>query len=240
MKPIPRFTLFFTLTAAALLSLLSTGSSMAADSVVKVERPLGDFRQVELMDAVNVYLTQGPAKPAVIEAEQNIISHIELTVSGSALRVNVKGNTFFGSHHDINVYLTAPDVNGLSVYGSGNIKVIGKLSGKDTIKISISGSGDISAELSAPTINASIAGAGDIKVKGKTRDLRVSIAGSGDYDGFGLLSENTRVSIVGSGDANVYASKLLDVSTAGSGDVTYLGDPQVKSSIVGSGSVNKR
>ncbi|AMO99254.1 hypothetical protein CAter282_1363 [Collimonas arenae] len=238
MKSLSRRTFFLALAAAAVLPLVSTGS-MAAE-VIKAERPLGDFQQIELMDAVNVYLTQGPAKPAVIEAEASIVPRVELTVSGSALRVSLKGNSFFSTHHDINVYLTAPDVNTLSIYGSGDIKVKGKLSSKDTIKISIAGSGDVDGELNAPNINASIAGAGNINVKGKTRDLRVSIAGSGDYDGFSLLSENTRVSIVGSGDANVYASKQLNVSTAGSGDVTYEGDPQVKTSIVGSGSVNKR
>ncbi|AIY40709.1 hypothetical protein LT85_1551 [Collimonas arenae] len=238
MKPLSRFAFVFTLATAAMIPLLSCSASLAAD-VVKVERPVGDFQQVEIMDAVNVFLTQGPAKPAIIEAESNAGSRVEFETSGGVLKVFLKGSSFF-SHHDVNVYLTAPDVNGLSIFGSGDLKVLGKLSGKDTIKISIAGSGNISGELNAPNVNASIAGAGDIKVKGKTRNLRVSIAGSGDYNGFDLMAENTNVSIVGSGDAHVYASKILSVSTAGSGDVSYLGDPQVHSSIMGSGSVKKR
>ena len=239
MKSISRLAFVLTLSAATMISLISCGSSAAAD-VVKIERPVGDFQQVEILDAVNVYLTQGPAKPAVIEAEPSIASRVELEISGSVLKVHLKGNSFFSSHHDINVYLTAPEVNGLSVFGSGDLKLVGKLSSKDSIKISISGSGSVNGELNTPTVSASIAGSGDIKVKGKTRDLRVSIAGSGDYDGFGLMAENTSVSIVGSGDAHVYASKNLNVSTAGSGDVSYSGDPQVRSSIMGSGSVKKR
>ncbi|SDY92153.1 Putative auto-transporter adhesin, head GIN domain [Collimonas sp. OK242] len=239
LKAISRFAFVFTLATAALVPLLSPGSSMAAE-VVRVERQLGSFQQVEVMDAVNVYLTQGPAKPAVIEAESNLVPLVELDISGSVLRVHLKRNWSFTSHHDINVYLTAPDVNGLSVFGSGDLKLRDKLSSKDSIKISISGSGSVSGELNAPTVTASIAGAGDIKVKGKTRDLKVSIAGSGDYDGFDLMAENTKVSIVGSGDAHVYASKNLNVSTAGSGDVAYSGEPQVRSSIMGSGAVKKR
>lgn len=241
MKSISRFALIFTLSTAALVPLLglSSSSSMAAE-VVKVERPVGSFQQLEVADAVNVYLTQGPAKPAVIEAEANLVALVELENTGSALRVRLKNNSSFSSRHAISVYLTAPDVNALSIYGSGDLKVVGKLSSKDSIKIGISGSGNVSGELNSPAVSASIAGAGDIKVKGKTRDLKVSIAGSGDYDGFGLLAENTSVSIVGSGDAHVYASKNLDVSTAGSGDVSYSGDPQVHSSIMGSGSVKKR
>ncbi|PFH11338.1 putative autotransporter adhesin-like protein [Collimonas sp. PA-H2] len=235
MKAPSRFALFFALAAAAMIPLLGYSSSAAAD-VTKTERQVGSFQQVEIMDAVNVYLTQGPAKPAVIEAESGLASRVRLDVSGSVLRVIFSGS----SHHDINVYLTAPDVNGLSIFGSGDLKVVGKLSAKDAIKISIAGSGSVNGELNSPNVNASIAGAGDIKVKGKTRDLRVSIAGSGDYDGFDLMAESTHVSIVGSGDAHVYASKQLSVSTAGSGDVSYLGDPQVRSSIMGSGSVKKR
>lgn len=239
MKSISRFALVFTLATAALIPLFSCSSGMAAE-VVRTERQVGSFQQLEVVDAVNVYLTQGPAKPAVIEAEADLISRVELETNGSVLKVHLKNNSFFSSRHDINVYLTAPDVNGLSVFGSGDLKLRGRLSSKDSIKISISGSGSVSGELNAPTVTASIAGAGDIKVKGKTRDLKVSIAGSGDYDGFDLLAENTSVSIVGSGDAHVYASKNLNVSTAGSGDVTYSGDPQVRSSIMGSGGVKKR
>ncbi|SFB37594.1 Putative auto-transporter adhesin, head GIN domain [Collimonas sp. OK607] len=241
MKSISRFALIFTIATAALVPLLalSSSSSMAAE-VVRVERQVGSFQQLEVADAVNVYLTQGPVKPAVIEAEANLVPLVELEISGSVLKVHLKRNSSFSSRHDINVYLSTPDVNALSIYGSGDLKVVGKLSSKDSIKMAISGSGSLSGELNTPTVAASIAGAGDIKVKGKTRDLKVSIAGSGDYDGFGLLAENTSVSIVGSGDAHVYASKNLEVSTAGSGDVSYSGDPQVRSSIMGSGSVKKR
>ncbi|MGB7194250.1 MAG: head GIN domain-containing protein [Collimonas pratensis] len=238
MKSPSRFAFFFALATAAMIPLLSCSPSVAAD-VNKTERQVDSFQQVEIMDAVNVYLTQGPAKPAVIEAEGNGASQVRLDVSGSVLRVISGGSRMF-HNTNVNVYLTAPDVNGLSIFGSGDLKVLGKLSGKDTIKISIAGSGTVSGELNAPNVNASIAGAGDIKVKGRTRDLRVSIAGSGDYDGFDLMAESTHVSIVGSGDAHVYASKQLSVSTAGSGDVSYMGDPQVRSSIMGSGSVKKR
>lgn len=239
MKSIPRLAFVLTLAAAAMVPLLSCSDSMAAD-IVKTERQIGSFQQLEVMDAVNVYLTQGPAKPAIIETENGAASKVELENSGSSLKIYFTGHSFFSSHHSINVYITAPDVNSLGIYGSGDLKIIGKLSSKDSIRISISGSGTVSGELNAPVVAASIAGAGDIKVRGKTRDLKVSIAGSGDYDGFDLMAENTNVSIVGSGDAHVYASKALRVSTAGSGDVTYAGDPEVHSSIMGSGAVKKK
>ena len=239
MKSIPRFAFVLALAAAAMVPLLSSSDSMAADTV-KTERPVNSFQQLEVMDAVNVYLTQGPAKPVVIEAESGVASKVELENSGSTLKIYFGGHSFFSSRHNVNVYITAPDVNSLGIFGSGDLKIIGKLSSKDSIRISISGSGNVSGELNSPTVTASIAGAGDIKVRGKTRDLKVSIAGSGDYDGFDLMAENTSVSIVGSGDAHVYASKNLRVSTAGSGDVTYGGDPEVHTSIMGSGSVKKK
>jgi len=239
MKSIPRLAFVLTLAAAAMVPLLSCSDSAAAD-IVKTERQIGSFQQLEVMDSVNVYLTQGPAKPAIIEAENGAASKVELENSGSSLKIYFSGHSFFSSRHNVNVYITAPDVNSLGIFGSGDLKILGKLSSKDSIRISISGSGTVSGELNAPTVAASIAGAGDIKVRGKTRDLKVSIAGSGDYDGFDLMAENTNVSIVGSGDAHVYASKALKVSTAGSGDVTYAGDPEVHSSIMGSGVVKKK
>ncbi|MFC5475376.1 head GIN domain-containing protein [Paraherbaspirillum soli] len=245
MKSRPRFALIFALTTAAIIPFLSTGDAMAEGNVTKAERTVGEFQQLELQDSIDVYLTQGPVKPAVIEAEESLISQVELVKTNKVLQVRMKHDSFFGSHHfsshhPINVYLTAPDVNSLSVAGSGDIKLTGKLSEKDRINVSLSGSGGVSGELNAPTVKASIAGSGDIKVNGKTRDLNVAIAGSGSFDGPALLSENTSVSVVGSGDAHVYASKELTVRIAGSGDVTYSGEPQVSSKVIGSGSVQKK
>ncbi len=166
-----------------------------------------------------VYLTQGNKQKIEIKAQQNIIDLIDKDVRSGKWRVRLEKGTNLKNHDGIDIYITIPTIEELSVAGAGSI--IGKtdFNNLDDLKVSIAGSGDID-----------LSGAGD--------DLEVSVAGSGDVDMAGFVVDNCEVSIAGSGDCEVNVSGSLQVSIAGSGDVKYKGNPdKVKSSIAGSGDV---
>lgn len=204
------------------------------------EREVGNFHKVELRGGMDVYFTQGPAQPAVIEADDNIIPLIELREENGVLLVRMRRNYSISTHNDIKIMLTAPDVDALSLSGSGNIKLMNTLNATDHLSLGLSGSGDIIGTVNTPRLKTSLTGSGNIKLAGDTRDAGINIAGSGNFEGNSLMSENTVVSIAGSGNVYVHASVKLDVKIAGSGDVKYKGDPQVSSKIAGSGSVQKQ
>ena len=67
----------------------------------------------------------------------------------------------------------------------------------------------------------------------------MSVAGSGNIHSFGLTTQSTEISITGSGNAEVYATKQLNVKVVGSGDVKYKGGASVDTHITGSGSASK-
>ncbi|CAL1516676.1 head GIN domain-containing protein [Chitinophaga sp. MM2321] len=208
-------------------------------NVITEERSIPPFHQLKVEGSMDVYLSQGPAKAAVIEAEDNIIPVIEILMEGDQLKVRYKRNTSVSTHKDVKVYLTTPEVDELSLSGSGDLKMNGKFNAKQDIKLSLSGSGNIEGSINAPAVKAAISGSGNMDLKGETKDVSLSIAGSGNFDGDDLLAENVAVSIAGSGDASVHASVKLDAKIAGSGDVKYKGNPQISSSVAGSGSVKK-
>lgn len=208
--------------------------------VSKEERQVSSFHRVKVEGSMNVYLAQGPAKAAVIEAEDNIIPLVELIQEDGRLIVRLKRGYSISSHKDLNVYLTTSELDEVSLSGSGDIKLTDKFTSTSDVKVALSGSGNIRGEITAPAVKASISGSGDMDLKGETKDVNVSIAGSGNFRGENLLSENVEISIAGSGDADVYASVKLNAKIAGSGDVTYKGTPQVSSSVAGSGTVQKK
>lgn len=208
-------------------------------NVAKEERNVGTFKSVDLRGSIDVYLTQGPAKSAVIEADDNIVPLIELVKEGDELVVRLKKNTSISTHKDMKVYLTTPEIENVRVSGSGDIKFQNKLSNNNGMKVSVSGSGDLEGALNAPSIKANIAGSGNIELSGETKELEINIAGSGNFKAKELLSENATVGITGSGNADVHASMKLNANIMGSGDVHYKGSPQVSSKVVGSGSVAK-
>lgn len=166
-----------------------------------------------------VHLTQGKKQKVEIKAQQNIIDLIDRDVRRGRWRIQLEKGTNLRNHDGIDIYITMPTIEELSVAGSGSI--IGKTDFNDLDDIKVS-----------------IAGSGDVDLSGSGEDLEVSVAGSGDVDMVGFVVDNCEVSIAGSGDCEVNVSGSLQVSIAGSGDVKYKGDPdKVKSSIAGSGDV---
>lgn len=237
--------LIYSFTALVLLAMSQTGCDQervkGSGNMSSETRSLGEYHSVSLRGGMDVEITNGPQEDAVIEAEDNLLSLIETEIKGDQLIVRLKPNTHLTNHRDIKVKLTAPDIEELSLAGSGNILVTNEWQHGSAVRLSLSGSGNITTgTVDAPGVKASIAGSGDIHMKGETRDLDVAIAGSGNFDGYNLHTESTSVNIAGSGDANVHASVNLNVKVGGSGDVRYRGTPQVNSKIAGSGSVHKQ
>jgi len=199
----------------------------------------GSYGKVALKGSMDVEFTQGPAQPAIIEADDNILPYIELNVHDDELVVDMKDDISIRSHHGIKIKITAPDVYQLSLAGSGNIVVTNTLENTEPVRFKLTGQGNVVAAVNSPKVIASSAGSGDMKLKGETKDLEVSMAGSGNFDGGELHTENTKVTIAGSGNADVHASMKLNAKIVGSGDVSYKGSPEVTSNIAGSGSVHK-
>ncbi|MCF6403833.1 DUF2807 domain-containing protein [Chitinophaga filiformis] len=208
-------------------------------NVTTQTRTVGDYEKVVLKGSMDVEFTQGPAQAAVVEAEDNIMQYVRLEVHGSELVVDLKDHISVKTNKGIRIKLTAPDVNSLSLAGSGNIHITNTLQNSDGVRVKLSGSGNIDGTVNSPEIEASSAGSGNIKLTGETKDLEISLAGSGNFEGGDLHSENARVSIAGSGNVDVHASVKLEAKIAGSGDVRYKGSPEVSSRIAGSGSVRK-
>ncbi|ASZ14580.1 DUF2807 domain-containing protein [Chitinophaga pendula] len=208
-------------------------------NVAKEERQVGEFDGVILRGSMDVYVQQGTAKAAVIEAEDNIIPYIQLDNRGGMLTVDVRKGVNLRTHKGIKIYLTTSTINKAVLSGSGDLALKGPFSSKEKVDVDLSGSGNITGNLSGPSVEVGISGSGNVQLKGSTKDFELHTSGSGDFDGGDLLSENALVKISGSGNAKVHASVRLETNISGSGDVRYKGSPQIDSRIHGSGSVKK-
>jgi len=228
---------FVPIVAIMLLSACHYRSIKGDGNVVSRDRDVRDFKNVKLRGFMNVYLTQDANMKVTIEGEENIIEHIRTYRENNSLIISTESGVRLRNTKPVNVYVSAPLLEEISIAGSGDIVSKTKISNDSHMEFSISGSGNINVDVDAPAVKVDISGSGNSDLKGKTKDLTIGIAGSGQSRSKELMSENATVSIAGSGDAYVFASSSLDVSVAGSGDVYYLGQPHINSKIAGSGSV---
>jgi len=202
------------------------------------ERSVGSFKSVSSHGSFNVYVSSGD-QSLKIEAEENLLPYIETYVEGSVLHVQEKDNYWLRPGREVKIFVSLPDFESISSYGSGDIISQSKISNSSKLALTVNGSANIKVDVDAPEIDAETNGSGNIDLKGSAKTWAGEIRGSGNIRAMDLKSEDATIKIYGSGNADVFADSRLDVHVAGSGDVNYKGNAQVSSSIAGSGRVKK-
>lgn len=202
-------------------------------------RNVSNTERIESMGSFSVEIIQGNNSSVRIEGESNLLPYIETNNHEGALRIRVRKGYNINPTRSMKIYITTPQLESVTLAGSGDVTGRGKFTGASKLDANIAGSGAISLEVNTPEINTTIAGSGDINLTGETRDLEISIAGSGNYNGQAMMAENVNIDIAGSGDVKVFADKKLDIDIAGIGNVFYKGNAIVTQSIAGSGKIKK-
>ena len=202
-------------------------------------KQFGDIKGVELHSSFNVYLIQGSPAGVKIEAEENIISHIDLHIENDVLNIESEDNIWLQPRKGVKIYVTSPEFNTVKSSGSGNIKSETKITSEDKMKVSASGSGDIKIEIDAPEVDAHVSGSGGVELAGETKKIYGQVSGSGNIKAMNLMAEESELNVSGSGNVQVYSSVKLQANVSGSGDVRYKGNAQTSTNISGSGSIKK-
>lgn len=213
----------------------SMHSVKGSGNIISESRQVSEFNKIRLEGQGKVTLTQGIQSSLEVTTDDNILPSIETVVKDGKLIIShEKGKNLRPTK--LNYIITAKNLQGVSIAGSGDITGKSKFVSEDFYTY-VSGSGDIRLELNTAHMTSDIAGSGSIHLSGKADVHQASITGSGEVNAFDLETQNASVSITGSGDCKVSASKKLRAKITGSGDVLYKGQPQISQSITGSGKV---
>ena len=214
--------------------------------------------EIELSGPIDMTLRQGAIASMKVSGEKRFLGNIDTTQSGKLLHIGTKGMLL---HHrqPLQVIVTLPSIEKLSIRGSGDSTVNG-FSG-DKVDVQLFGSGNLKFNGRFKDVSASVLGSGDLEMNGGSSD-KVSVAlvgsgqmtvvgssrlfkaeqtGSGDLDAEHLAADVTEVNLRGSGSSVVQAIKTAEVTVRGSGDVSVIGNPGERSvNKTGSGDVTFR
>lgn len=229
--------------------LLAGPGPATAQDTARQTRSVDAFTKVALAVPGTLHLRQGEPQSVELEGPSAVLDSIETVVEGGRLEVRsaedgdgsgllewLLGGEDTDDTAPIDVYVTVPTVEGLSVAGVGDIVAETPIK-SDELSVEIAGSGGIEAEITATRLEINIAGSGDMTLRGQAEDVTVEVAGSGNLKGADLEVATADVSTAGSGDTELHVTDRLSASLVGSGDVQYRGQPEVETSIVGSGDV---
>ena len=206
--------------------------------VVEETRSVHDFTGVRLAGIGNLYIELGGEESLRLEAEDNLIPHLEIAVKGSTLEIGTEPGVDLRPTEPVNFYLTVTELDSIGVSGSGGVEA--RSLEINSLSVSVSGSGDVEiGTLEASDLTVRVSGSGDVTISGEVNEQDVTISGSGTYKAGELESSRAGVRVSGSGSATVQVSDYLDATVSGSGSVHYIGSPTVESSTSGSGSIQQ-
>jgi hypothetical protein len=193
------------------------------------------FDEITSNGDFTITVMPGNSYSVEITAESNLLPYITTNVDGRTLKIRTTGIHSLRQNEPIEIFITTPVLNGLSLSGSGLIET-GNFRSTD-FDLSVSGSGDIKTKISSDKIKANVSGSGTILIEGDAASTNFVISGSGKIKTYNLLQDHCQAAISGSGDMYVNASQLIDARISGSGRVYFISHPVIRTSISGSGDV---
>ena len=235
---------FRLITLLWIVPLLFTGCSeryfdceRGSKDIVSETRDVDSFKAISISNSFHVEITQGEDLIVRVEAEDNIIDQVVTHVEGSTLVIKKASNSCFSERKTIRVFITTPELEAISLSGSGKVEVNSLTT--DYLNLLLTGSGDMDVAADATDLEVEITGSGKISMVGEGDESKIEVTGSGDFSGFSFAHNRCFATITGSGSVRVNVSDLLDVEITGSGDVIYRGNPSVRTDITGSGDVKR-
>lgn len=214
-----------------------TMSGWGSGNLTNQTKEVNGVNQVLLNGIGTIILQQGDQESLTIEAEDNILPHIQSKVEGNKLIISYDTNTPTPTK-DVKFYLTVKDMTSIGISGAGKIQSTGF--NTKTMSITMDGAGDGNlAGLTLEKLTVNISGAGKMIMAGKATEQTVTISGAGNYEANDLATEITTINVDGAGKGTVNVSKVLNAMINGAGNLNYLGSPQVNQQINGGGSVKQ-
>ena len=226
-------------------------------------REVGHFRAVASSLPANVYYVQADKQEVRVESTEELAPKVLTQVEDGKLSLKLESGRY--PKLILRVVVSSPDIEKLSVSGSGNLVHEGVLHASGSLALKVSGSGDIvTGEIDSRDFEAQCSGSGSIRVSklscddfdgqvsgsGSVRmgsiscdDFEAGASGSGGFSVDKLTATGgASVRVSGSGDVLLREATIdgnMDLKTSGSGDITVNGScHDLTAAITGSGDIS--
>lgn len=206
-------------------------------------RDVNAFRGVSSSLPCNVYYVQGNEQEVRIESTKEFAGKVLTEVEDGKLSLKLEPGRY--PKLILRVVVTSPDIESLSVSGSGNLIQEGTLHASKDLSLKVSGSGDVqTGDIDCRDFSAHVSGSGSLRaVTVSCAGFEASTSGSGSI-GIEALTASGPASarISGSGRIRLHEVAVdgdMDLKTSGSGSILVNGRCGVVTATTsGSGSIS--
>jgi hypothetical protein len=206
-------------------------------NVVEENREVSGITGVQLATIGDLIIEVGDRQTLRIEAEDNLMAHIESDVRGGKLRISTENNVRLDPTEPVKYYLTVTELEDIEISSVGNIEAPDLEGGEFSIKISSTGDLDL-GELNADSLEVDISSTGDVDIAGGVVNSQdINLSSTGKYTAQDLASDEADVRLSSTGSATIWVRDQLKANLSSTGDLRYRGNPTVDASTSSTGNV---
>jgi hypothetical protein len=223
-----------------LLSALATTLFAQSDKEQKkvVERNLPSFNSIEAGDHISFEIKNGNSSSLLIEVSEGFEDFIKSEVEASVLKIT--SDKRMKQPKILKLTVVTPEISSVKLFGAAEMKSTDTLRAEN-LEVKLSGAASANLILVVQNLKTEISGAGNFTAAGFAINHVSNISGAGDLKAFSLATQKTALTVTGAGDAQVNASKELQVKASGAGDVIYINEPEnLIAEVSGAGEVRKK
>ncbi len=201
-------------------------------NIVRDERNGGRITRVLFESEGVVLIESGPEVSLMVEADENLLTHLETAVEEDILRIQTTAGVDIAPSRPPRYHIVLPELTEVELSGVGEIDV--DFAGSEILSVSLSGVGDISLRnVDVDLLLYDLSGVGSVSVEGRAEEQRGSVAGQCEFLAAGLTSDRAAIQASGGGSAVISVESRLDVSAIDTAGVEYYGSPVVIDEVEG-------
>lgn len=221
-----------------LITLASCRYTTGSGNIISETRPTGNFNGITVGGGFEVQVKIGPVTSVVVEADDNIMKYIEISTSGTTLKIRTEDLHNYSDVH-MKVYVTTPSLKTIKASASAEVVVQDVITGSDKLTFNASSGASIKTEVDVPEVEADASSGASVTLNGKTKIYSSEASSGAEIRSWDLLSENTKVSVSSGASARVHASVSLNATASSGASVTYHGAANVNKTVSSGATVNK-
>jgi hypothetical protein len=194
------------------------------------------FRSIDMSGVGNLHVEKGPKVRVELRLDSNLLPHYQTVLRNGILRLGFESGYAVTNITALEVRITMPDLDGLSLSGAANADITGGFRG-DRLALTLTGSGAIGGAVEYKYLRIQISGAGGARLSGRAETLELDLSGAGTFDGKGFAAGEAAIGVSGTGNVTLRAERRLRATVSGVGTLRYYGDPIVEQRVSGVGKI---
>jgi hypothetical protein len=191
-------------------------------------RDISNVQNIEVQSGIMVYLRIGDVETMEIEAEDNLIQHINTITTANTVKIELPGNIVFSDILPVKIYLQLNKIENLKASEGASIISTNTLS-SNKISINLSKGSEVKVDLNCKDLSVNMLGGSAANITGKTVNGNFEIKGASKFEGDNLSAEICSVVASGASEIRLNADKQISITASQGSKITYFGNPLVLS-----------